>query len=196
MLTATTITAAALEAPAVLTPCFSPLRFWHRSSYSWLFYLGNRVQGGLNPLWGASQPQRNKNNSKIHHMKLQKRPPPFLHVLSGGLKHHGLKCACSLGGRAHPRARTQLVTISKWGKQKWQGHWEECRATRPPHIACHAAEKPSRCHQQEACPEVLSNSLLIRVAKSHQWFLLSLKLIKIHSKSSFLLLLFVLFNHC
>ena len=63
------------------------------------------MQGDLNPLLVASQPQRNTNNSKIHQLKLSERPLPFLPVPSGALKHHGLKCACSFAGTAQPQSQ-------------------------------------------------------------------------------------------
>jgi len=80
----------------------------------------------------------------------------------------GSNVPAHLLGQPSLTVRTQLVTISKQGKQKWQAQSEESRAGAPkhPHIAFYTAKTSSRRHQQEPCPDVLSNSLLIWIASA------------------------------
>lgn len=165
--------------------CFSPQRVLHRHFYcqrSWLFCLWKSMQGYLNPLLWASQLKRNTNNTKIPQFKLSERPLPFLLVLSGGPRHTGSNVCVRLMGQPSSKVRIQLVTVSR---QNWQALTEESRAgaLKHSHIAYYTAKIYNRGHQQELCPDVFSNSLLIRIASALQIqlnhdsdFFLSLKL--------------------
>lgn len=98
-------------------------------------------------------------------------------------------------GQPSPKARTQLVAISKQGKQKWQVQREESGAGAPkhPHIAYYTAKTSSRRgspagtlpRRVKQLPTDMDCISSLDTAKSRQWFLLSLKLFKIHSKGFF-----------
>lgn len=170
LLTAVTIIMAMFKAPAAFTSCFSPQRVLHRHFYcqrSWLFCLWKSMQGYLNPLLWASQLKRNTNNTKIPQFKLSERPLPFLLVLSGGPRHTGSNVCVRLMGQPSSKVRIQLVTVSR---QNWQALTEESRAgaLKHSHIAYYTAKIYNRGHQQELCPDVFSNSLLIRIASALQ----------------------------
>lgn len=127
------------------------------------------MQGDLNPLLVSSQPQRNTNNSKIHQLKLSERPLPFLPVLSGALKHHGLKCACSFAGTAQPQSKDPAGGHQQ--TRETNDKFKERNLEQGPHnthiLPITLQRRPADGgHQQEPCPDSLSNSLLIWIASA------------------------------
>lgn len=137
-------------------------------------------------------------------MKLSERPPPFLLIFSGGLRHDGLKCACSFDGTAQPHSqgpagdhqqtKERKKTGSKRGMQSGGPktstycllHCKDVQQTPP------AGTLPKCVKQFPTDTDCISSP---DTAKSRQWFLLSLKLCKIHSKSflGFVLVCFSVF---